>query len=180
MDSRRGGSGGGSWRQLFGFDRRAGLDELHPFDNDPITGLEAVGHEPLVADGALRLQRAQLDLVVGIDDNAVGSPFWLWVTASCGTSKASVRRPSSICSCTNMPGSSNLSGFGKRARSVTEPLVWSTGHFRELQLAGQGIATAVLEEQMHLGLTGPVAISWPAASSRLSRSSTALGCVTST
>src|SRR3984885_13210844 len=57
------------------FYRGAGFCELHAFNNHTVASLHAVGHEPLVADGALRYQRAQLPLVIGADHEGRGFAF---------------------------------------------------------------------------------------------------------
>ena len=53
-----------------------------------------------------------------------------------------------------MPGSSTPCGLGKRARSVTVPVLSLTSHLGELDRAGVAVVAAVLELQADLRAAG--------------------------
>src|SRR4051812_18054275 len=57
-----------AWLDLGRMHRHARADLVEPLDDQTIAGGQPAGHQPAIADRALRDQRARLDLVAGADD----------------------------------------------------------------------------------------------------------------
>ena len=140
---------------------RARLGELQPLDDHPVAGLESLRHEPLVADGAVGDDRAQLHLVVGPDHE-------------CGRLALLVVRHRQLRHQQRV-GAAALDDLLAHEHARQQQLVRvgeqrPQGHragrlidrdFRKLQLAGELVMRAVLEHQVHLRLVVPGLLELP-------------------
>src|SRR6185312_5443403 len=132
-------------------DGGARLDELQTLDDDTVSGLDAVGHDPLVSDRALGDELAQLDLVIRSDDEGRGVTLLIM-----GDSELREQEGHAVplldLLAHEHSREQGLVGVWEQSPQSHGPRRLIHGDIRELQFARQLIMAAVLERQVHLGL----------------------------
>ncbi len=111
---------------------------------------------------------------------AIAWPFGSCVTPICGTRNAFSLTPSSMRARTNMPGSSTRCLFGKIARIVTEPVVWSTVTSLNCSLPRSGYGLPSSRISVTFAAPGPSVLMRPLWMSWRSFRPSRLDCVRST
>ena len=165
----------------FGHDLGAGFRELQPLDDDPLAGLRDPPSPATVADRAVGLDHAQLDLVVALHDQRGRLALLVVGDATLRDQQSILRRLLESARARTCPAATAGRDWGISARRVTEPVAWSTVTSENCSLPVVRIVAAVLETRCTCAWLPPaLCFNLPGRELALQAQQHALGCVTST